>query len=42
MNLQTTRTYKSACRMCHGGCGVLVHMVDGAICAIVSFWRPAS
>ena len=31
MNLQTTRTYKSACRMCHGGCGVLVHMVDGAV-----------
>jgi anaerobic selenocysteine-containing dehydrogenase len=31
MNVRTTRTYKSACRMCHGGCGVLVHVVDGMI-----------
>ncbi|HUI96585.1 MAG TPA: molybdopterin-dependent oxidoreductase [Xanthobacteraceae bacterium] len=31
MNVRATRTVKSACRMCHGGCGVLVHMVDGAI-----------
>jgi len=31
MNVQTTQVYKSACRMCHGGCGVLVHVVDGAI-----------
>jgi anaerobic selenocysteine-containing dehydrogenase len=31
MNVQTTKVYKSACRMCHGGCGVLVHVVDGVI-----------
>ena len=31
MNAGTTQIYKSACRMCHGGCGVLVHVVDGAI-----------
>jgi len=31
MNARTTQVYKSACRMCHGGCGVLVHVVDGAI-----------
>jgi thiosulfate reductase/polysulfide reductase chain A len=31
MNVRATQTYKSACRMCHGGCGVLVHVVDGAI-----------
>ena len=31
MNVRTTQIYKSACRMCHGGCGVLVHVVDGAI-----------
>ena len=23
--------YKSACRMCHGGCGVLVHVRDGRV-----------
>jgi anaerobic selenocysteine-containing dehydrogenase len=34
MDARTTHTAKSACRMCHGGCGVLVHMVDGAICAL--------
>jgi len=31
MNARTTQVYKSACRMCRGGCGVLVHVVDGAI-----------
>ncbi|HEY2136442.1 MAG TPA: molybdopterin-dependent oxidoreductase, partial [Xanthobacteraceae bacterium] len=31
MNVRMTQTYKSACRMCHGGCGVLVDVVDGAI-----------
>jgi anaerobic selenocysteine-containing dehydrogenase len=31
MNARTTQVFKSACRMCHGGCGVLVHVVDGAI-----------
>ena len=31
MNVQATQVYKSACRMCHGGCGVLVHVVDGTI-----------
>lgn len=25
------RIYKSACRMCHGGCGVLVHVEDGKV-----------
>src|SRR6516225_4358355 len=35
MNARTTHTAKSACRMCHGGCGVLVHMVDGAITRII-------
>jgi anaerobic selenocysteine-containing dehydrogenase len=34
MNARTTHTAKSACRMCHGGCGVLVQMVDGAITRI--------
>jgi anaerobic selenocysteine-containing dehydrogenase len=34
MNARTTQVRKSACRMCHGGCGVLVHMVDGAIVRI--------
>jgi len=28
------KTYKSACRMCHGGCGVLVHVKDGKIIKI--------
>ncbi len=31
MNVRSARTHKSACRMCHGGCGVLVEVVDGAI-----------
>ena len=31
MNAGTSQVYKSACRMCHGGCGVLVHVVDGII-----------
>lgn len=30
-----TTIYKSACRMCHGGCGVLVHVDDGRITKIV-------
>ena len=28
---QKSTTYKSACRMCHGGCGVLVHVENGDI-----------
>ncbi|MEX3009066.1 molybdopterin-dependent oxidoreductase [Hoeflea sp. TYP-13] len=32
--LETT-IHKSACRMCHGGCGVLVHIADGQIKKIV-------
>ena len=36
MNATTPdRIYKSACRMCHGGCGVLVHVNDGRISKIV-------
>lgn len=31
MDARPTKVYKSACRMCHGGCGVLVHVVDGAV-----------
>jgi len=31
MNASVTQIHKSACRMCHGGCGVLVHVVDGVI-----------
>ena len=31
MNASVTQIYKSACRMCHGGCGVHVHVVDGVI-----------
>lgn len=31
MNASMTQVHKSACRMCHGGCGVLVHVVDGVI-----------
>jgi thiosulfate reductase / polysulfide reductase chain A len=27
--------YRSACRMCHGGCGTLVHVKDGIITKIV-------
>ncbi len=30
-----TTIYKSACRMCHGGCGVLVHVTDGQIAKII-------
>ncbi len=26
-----TEIYKSACRMCHGGCGVLVHVENGKV-----------
>lgn len=29
-----TETFKSACRMCHGGCGALIHVADGAITKI--------
>ena len=29
--IKDSHTYKSACRMCHGGCGVLVHVKDGDI-----------
>ena len=29
-----TTTYKSACRMCHGGCGALVHVKDNRITKI--------
>ncbi|MEE4603494.1 MAG: molybdopterin-dependent oxidoreductase [Desulfobacteraceae bacterium] len=28
---QNTQIYKSACRMCHGGCGVLVHVKDDKV-----------
>ena len=28
---RNSTTYKSACRMCHGGCGVLVHVENGDI-----------
>ncbi|MCP5110926.1 MAG: molybdopterin-dependent oxidoreductase, partial [bacterium] len=34
MSDQTRQIYKSACRMCHGGCGVLVHVEDGRITKI--------
>jgi thiosulfate reductase / polysulfide reductase chain A len=33
-NSGQTKTFKSACRMCHGGCGVLVHVADGDITGI--------
>jgi thiosulfate reductase / polysulfide reductase chain A len=29
-----SRVYKSACRMCHGGCGVLVHVENGKVVKI--------
>lgn len=28
------KIYRSACRMCHGGCGVLVHVKDGKVVKI--------
>lgn len=28
---ETVSIVKSACRMCHGGCGVLVHVQDGKV-----------
>lgn len=28
------KVYRSACRMCHGGCGVLVHVKDGKVTKI--------
>lgn len=28
------KVYRSACRMCHGGCGVLVHVKDGKVIKI--------
>ncbi|MDC0190970.1 molybdopterin-dependent oxidoreductase [Rhodospirillales bacterium] len=31
---QEPRSYKSACRMCHGGCGVLIHVDDRNITKI--------
>lgn len=34
MVTSNTKIYKSACRMCHGGCGVLVHVEDGVITKI--------
>ena len=33
-SLNADRVYKSACRMCHGGCGVLVHVADNTIVKI--------
>lgn len=30
-----TNVYRSACRMCHGGCGVLVHVKEGKVAKIV-------
>lgn len=35
LNHTGTKTHKSACRMCHGGCGVLVTVTDGKIEKIV-------
>jgi len=36
MNIHdTTTVHKSACRMCHGGCGVLVHKTGGQITKII-------
>jgi len=32
--METTEIIKSNCRGCHGGCGVLVHVVDGRITKI--------
>lgn len=29
------KIYKSACRMCHGGCGTLVHVKDGRVLKVV-------
>ena len=31
---QEPRSYKSACRMCHGGCGVLIHVDERNITKI--------
>lgn len=32
---QSTQIYKSACRMCHGGCGVLVHVKADKVVKVV-------
>ena len=32
--MQNTRIIKSACRMCHGGCQVLVHMEEDRVIKI--------
>jgi len=32
---QHTQIYKSACRMCHGGCGVLVHVKEDKVVKVV-------
>ena len=29
------QTYKSVCRICHGGCGVIVHVRDGKVAKVV-------
>ena len=31
---EVEKVYKSACRMCHGGCGALVHVKDGKVVKI--------
>ena len=33
-SLENSEVYKSACRMCHGGCGVLIHANDHDITKI--------
>lgn len=32
---QKVETFKAVCRMCHGGCGTIVHRVDGRITKVV-------
>ena len=34
MENKRTRIVRSACRMCHGGCGLLVHVKDGKVVKI--------
>ena len=33
-DFENKKIFKSSCRMCHGGCGVLVHVADGKISKI--------
>src|SRR2546425_5455220 len=32
---EIVETFKAVCRMCHGGCGTIVHMVKGTIKKVV-------